>query len=58
MKNRIQQRALPQIWSAPPKIEKFNKVWESIKSETKAMQENDTKRDIEKKQCREIATLN
>ena len=36
-------RTKPQskIQSAPPRDEKFNKVWENIKAETKAMVQNE-----------------
>lgn len=42
MRTRI--KAQYQIWNAPTKEEKFSKVWESIKTEIKAMQQKETLR--------------
>lgn len=47
-----------QIWSAPTKTEKFNRVWENIKAETKAMQQNERFRNGSTEPNRKRATLN
>jgi hypothetical protein len=47
-----------QIWSAPNKTEKFNRVWENIKAETKAMVQNERFRKADREQNTKRATLN
>jgi len=37
-------RPSPQIWSAPTKEERFNKIWESIKKEIQVHEKNETLR--------------
>jgi len=47
-----------QVWSAPTKSEEFNKVWESIKAETKAMVQNERFRKVHREQNTKRDTLN
>ena len=47
-----------QIWSAPTKTDKFNKVWENIKAETKEMVQNERFGNGSPEQNRKKATLN
>jgi hypothetical protein len=42
----------PQLWNAPTKEEKFNKIWESIKTEIKDMSKNETLRNTKPDQKR------
>ena len=37
-------RPQPQIWNAPPKQEKYNRIWENIKKEIQAHDKNETLR--------------
>ncbi len=48
----------PQLWTAPGKEEKFFKIWESIKTEIQAMQQNERLRNKQKQMNTQRATLN
>lgn len=43
-KQHTRTRPKPQLWNAPSKEQKFIDTWERIRTETRAMQKNETLR--------------
>lgn len=45
-KRHIRTRSQPQLWNAPGKEQKHIDIWERIRTETRAMQQNEINRNL------------